>query len=179
MSAERKAIRQAVAALLVGKTAANARVFATRAFPLWDQDELPAILVYTETEDSSVFDAAPKRYKRTVRVAIQCVVRADAALDDALDDMAEAVENQIALDDTLGGLASDCRVTQIEMTVLGEGEQSVGACRIMVDVDYFKLAPVEQPEPVVSALTRADVNMDLAPADGRIDSTQRINLPQT
>lgn len=177
MTAERKAIRQAVAALLSGKTAAGARVFASRATPVWGQ-ELPVVLVYTGSEQSVVFNAAPKEYRRTVRVVVEAVAKAAEGVDDLLDDMAEQIEQAVALDDTLGGTASDCQVAQVDMDVVDGGEQPMAACRITFDVQYMKLAPFEQPEPFVTALTGADVDMDLAQPDGRIDSSQTINLPQ-
>jgi hypothetical protein len=64
------------------------------------------------------------------------------------------------------------------MDVVDGGEQPIASCRVSFDVQYTKLAPAEQPEPIVTAFTGADVEMDLAVPDGRIDSNQTIELPQ-
>jgi hypothetical protein len=177
MTAERKAIRLHVANLLKDKTAAGEKVFASRAFPVWDQ-ELPVVLVYTNAEQSEILNEAPREYRRTVRLVVEALAKADQGVDDILDDMAEAIEQAMALDDTLAGKATDCRVSQVDLEVVDGGEKAIAALRLSYDVQYVKLAPVEQPEPIVSAFEGADVKMDIAVADGRIDSTQTINLPQ-
>ena len=173
MTAERKAIRQAMASLLVGKTAAADRVFANRTAPLWEA-ELPAIIVYTRSEASRILDAAAKRYERTVSLSVECVAQAVNDVDDVLDDMAEAIEQAVAADDTLAGTASDVEVTSTELEVVETGEKPMAALRLNFAARYVKYAPPELP---LDAFETAQVEYDV-PVHGNVDAADTVELPQ-
>ena len=177
MSAERKAIRNAMKDLLLaGNTAAADRVFASRGHPL-QKDELPAILVYTLQEGSEVFEASPKRYRRTVQVAVDCIASLSEHVDDALDDLAEQIETLVAADDTLGGTASDCELTQTEMSIAQVAEDTVMSCRLTFSVQYLKDAPGDLSD-TLDDFKKVDLKVDVAPADGQLETRNTIELPQ-
>lgn len=136
MSSQRKAIRHAIAAVLLNNTTAGASVFAsrTRKVPV---SALPAILVYTREETAEVFNESPRQLKRVLSVGIEITTRADDALDDALDDIADEVERIMSENQTLGDTASDVLLARTEITLTGDGDNQYGSAVLAYDVTYY------------------------------------------
>lgn len=145
MSAERKAIRAAAASRIrAAATVAGQRVFASRAINI-DPSRLPAVAVYSVEEGVSVFEEAPRRYKRELEVVIEMFSAAPVGVDDELDDLATAVESVMAEFEPQEELRTV--LTRVEgPTIDAEGEVPIGAVRLTYVVDYYTYpdAPIEQ-----------------------------------
>ncbi|WVR18334.1 hypothetical protein y223_00054 [Bordetella phage PY223] len=137
MSATRKAIRNAIAAVLMNNTNAGGSVFASRTRKI-PASALPAILVYTRQETAEVFNESPRELERTLTVAIEVVARADDDLDDVLDDIGAQIERIISENQTPGG-ASDILYTGAEITLTDEGNNQHGGCVMTYDATYYTL----------------------------------------
>lgn len=138
MSATRKAIRHAIAAVLKDNTDAGANVFASRVRPYWST-ELPFIAVYTRDEDAQEFNASPRELRRVVSVAIEIGAVVDDTLDDVLDDIADQVERIMSENQTLEEVASDVLLTRTDIAVTGEGKSQAGGCVLTYQVTYYTM----------------------------------------
>ena len=73
---------------------------------------------------------------RTVSVNVDIYENATASLDDNLDALAVQVEESIAADFQLNGLAKDAVLVSTEIDFSGESEQPVGVARLTFNVRY-------------------------------------------
>lgn len=137
MTTTRKAIRKAVAAVLLNNTAAGPHVYASRTRPL-PAKSLPAILVYSNDEAVEIFNESPREYKRTLTLGIEIAARADDTLDDTLDDIAQQVERILSENQMPGG-ADTLLLNGVAITLSGEGDNQHGSCILTYDAIYFTL----------------------------------------
>lgn len=135
-------IRRAIKALLVNKTKAGCNVFVSRTTNI-DHEELPAIIIYPNTERVDEFNSAPKNYKRTFACKIE-IIGADSAdheLDELLETIAEQVELILEENETensaFGKLINNLRITGSNYTFSGEGQTPVGSLILDVDFVYY------------------------------------------
>ena len=136
MAHVRKQIRDRIVALLdSGVALVGGRVYNSRVYAL-TQSKLPAITVYIGSEDSSLVTVGSKTLMRTVSVSVDIYENATASLDDNLDALAVQVEESIAADFQLNGLAKDAVLVSTEIDFSGESEQPVGVARLTFNVRY-------------------------------------------
>ncbi len=140
MSHVRKQIRDQFASILAaGVTLVSSRVYATRVYPL-TQAKLPAITVTANSESSELMTMAAtmggKSLDRTVEITVSIYENATSALDSALDAIAVQVEEAIAADFTLGGIAKHSVLTSTSIGFSGETEQPVGVATLTFSVRY-------------------------------------------
>lgn len=144
MAHPRELIRKQAVALLLNKTGAGASVYASRIEPFisndWEQ-QLPAIVVYTQDESGELWTAAPREYRRSVELVVEIHASGDSTLDDTLDSLARQVEIELLKDDTLGGTVEDLRYARTRMVLRDEGQSLLGGCRISFDADYIDAHP--------------------------------------
>jgi hypothetical protein len=117
----RTEIRDAVTALLAGAPLAGTRVYANRRFPL-EPDKLPALLVYTMSEDSSVETMTPPRFlSRDLDLVVEAVAQDNLQLDAVLDQLADAIEVRMgaAINDVAGPLRQLVRAGSLVRTEVG------------------------------------------------------------
>jgi len=69
-------------------------------------------------------------------VAVEAYVKGVSNYDNTLDTIAVEMEEAIAADITLGGLAKDAQITAFEADFAGDGEQPVAVGRFTVTVEY-------------------------------------------
>lgn len=158
MSTKRKQIRAAFKQALLGNTDAGQSVFVSRAVPIWET-ELPAILIYSREEAATVFDEAPRRLQRNLTIVVEIAAKADADLDDTLDDIAQQVEDEMrrgepVLNQTLGNLVADVIYTGAEMVLTADGDkQQHGACIMTYSVIYYteEVAPESELDDFITA----------------------------
>lgn len=136
MAHVRKQIRDAVITAVTGLTTTGSNVFRSRIYPL-EQSKLPGLCVFTRSENVE-FDTLTisRSVSRVLDVIIEGYVSATANYDDTLDQIAVEVEEALAADVTLGGLAKDTQVTAFEADFSGDGEQPVAVGRFTVTVQY-------------------------------------------
>ena len=140
----RELIRKKAVALLLNKTSAGASVYASRIEPFisndWE-DQLPAIVVYTQEESGELWTAAPREYRRNVELVVEIHAAGDSTLDDTLDAVARQVEIELLKDDTLGGTVNDLRYSRTRMALRDEGRTLLGGCRISFEAEYIDAHP--------------------------------------
>jgi len=171
----RAAIRAAARSrIIAAATVAGSRVHTNRPNPLAQDPhaagggtELPAVLIYTPSEDAEVFDESPRRYRRTLTMRVECVREVSAitaAIDDELDSFAGAVERALLTDPTLGNAVDDCELRGTTTTINDAGEAMIGAAVIDFAVSYY----TEEPEPLTPSLddlSEIRTEIDLAGAN--------------
>lgn len=142
MAHPRKLIRQAVVALLVAaNTAAGPRVKGTRVEP-HKKGQLPAIAVYTLTDPVDEDASSQTEEAHVVELEIAgWVAHTDAIpADDAMDDLAEQIENAMKADPYLGGKASEVTLVGTVMEVVapnGQSDPLVGIVVLTYSVAYW------------------------------------------
>jgi len=136
MSHVRQQIRDDIVTTLTGLTTTGSNVFRSRIFPL-EQTNLPALCIYTKSE-ASEYDTIglPRSVNRILDVAVEAYVKGVSNYDNTLDTIAVEVEEAIAADVTLGGVAKDAQITAFEADFAGDGEQPVAVGRFTVTVEY-------------------------------------------
>lgn len=139
MAHARKVIRDAVATILTGLNSSGSNVFPTRIYPV-DDNNLPAICIYTLSEDSELTSVQPRKMARRLDLVIEAVAKANDVLDDTLDLIAEEIETAMALDYTLGVGAKDCVLASTKIAMRGEGEKATGSVVLTYSVMYRTLA---------------------------------------
>lgn len=136
MAHVRKQIRDAIVTAVTGLTTTGSNVFRSRIYPL-EQSKLPGLCIFTRSE-AVEFDTMTlaRSISRVLEVQIEAYVSATANYDNTLDQIAVEVEEALAADVTLGGLAKDTQVTAFEADFTGDGEQPVAVGRFTVTVQY-------------------------------------------
>jgi len=136
MSHVRQQIRDDIVTTLTGLTTTGSNVFRSRIFPL-EQTNLPALCIYTKSETSE-YDTIglPRSVNRILDVAVEAYVKGVSNYDNTLDTIAVEMEEAIAADITLGGLAKDAQITAFEADFAGDGEQPVAVGRFTITVEY-------------------------------------------
>lgn len=141
MAHVRRQIRERVGTTLTGLATTAARVYQTRTVSLPDS-LLPALCIYTLSEASaSEHGDTPRSQMRELRLAIEGYARATADLDDTLDQIAVEVEEAMAADRTLNGLAFETELVAVEILLAktqGEegGDRQIGVARFIYAVRY-------------------------------------------
>lgn len=130
----RQLIRVAAVAQLVGKTAAQDRVFKTKVTP-WKQQQMPGIAVYTLEEDNT--PRLPD-LDRDLTLSILGVVehRDDVDVDDELDALALEIEDAVNADPTIGGTATLTFLSNTKIDLVDEQGRPVGAVRLNFTAKY-------------------------------------------
>ena len=136
MAHVRKQIRDRVATILktdVGLV--KRRVYTTRVHPLNDTN-LPAISVYTGSEASERMNAGVTDMIRELTLDIDIYVRETSKFDDDVDAIAVQVEEALAGDFTLNGLAKFSVLTSTEIQFDGEADQILGIAKLTYSIRY-------------------------------------------
>ena len=135
----RKQIRDAITTAVTGLTTTAGNVFPSRVYNL-EKTKLPALLIYTNDESSSVQTInLPRTTQRRLEVIIEAVAKSTTTLDDDLDTIIKEVETAMAGDVTFGGLSKDSMLTLIEIGLTGNGDQPTGNAKLTFTVEYYIL----------------------------------------
>lgn len=137
MAHVRKQIRDRIASVVsTAATLVSGRVYTTRVYPLTEAN-LPAITVYTGTETSNLQTMGVKTINRDLQIAVDIYVRASATTDDDVDAIAVQVEEAIANDFSVNGLAKSAVLSSTDIDFSGETEQPIGIARLTFSVSYI------------------------------------------
>lgn len=137
----RRQIRERVGTTLGNLTTTGARVYQTRTVALPDS-LLPALCIYTLSETSeSEHGDTPRSLMRDLRLAIEAYARTTSDMDDTLDQIAVEVEEAMAADRALNGLAFETDLASVEILLAktqGEegGDRQIGVARFIYRVRY-------------------------------------------
>ena len=136
MAHVRKQIRDRIASQLTSNVAlVSSRVYTSRVYPLTEAN-LPAITVYTGSEISSRLNMGVGDLNRSLTVDVDLYVRATATFDDDVDAIAVQVEEAIASDFTVNGLAKEAVLTGTDIQFSGDAEQPVAVAKLTFTVRY-------------------------------------------
>lgn len=137
MAHVRQQIRERIASVLTTSvTLVSSRVYQSRVYPLTEA-QLPAVTVYTGAETSGLQTIGAKTLMRTANINIDVYAKATADLDDDLDAIAVQIEEAIAGDFTVNGLAKDAVLISTDIDFSGETEQPIGMARLTFAVRYI------------------------------------------
>lgn len=149
----RKVIRDAAkAALVAANTRAGTRVESNRPNPLSQRpspeggvQELPAIIIYTRSTKSSVYDESPRRYRHEAELAVECALEIlpDQDIDTTLDEFEQEIVEALLRDETLGGVADDMTLQSSANTFDESGAKLLGAVIITFTAVYYTEAPAQ------------------------------------
>lgn len=135
MAHVRKQIRDRVENILRGATHATGGVFASRVYPL-TQAKLPALTIYTGSEASGLQSMGAKTLARDLSLIVDAYVRVTDTFDDDVDALCVQVEEIIAADYTLNGLAKNTVLSSTEIDFDAEAERPVGVARMTYTIRY-------------------------------------------
>lgn len=122
----RRQLREAIATAVTGLVTTGARVYQSRVYPLQDA-ELPALRVYTRSEAATTETLTiPALMSRVVEVVIEAAAKANADLDDTLDQMAKEVETALGAGLTISGKFLPISYNGCDIEMSGDGEKPTG-----------------------------------------------------
>jgi hypothetical protein len=134
----KRKIKEAIQSLLIGKTNAKEKVFVSRSVPV-DVEDLPAILIYSTSENVRRFNEAPKDYQRELTVAVECLATGndDDDLDLKLEVLGETVESLMEIDETLGDIVHKVELTGTGYTQDPDGQSPLGSLVLQFAVTFY------------------------------------------
>ena len=133
----RQQIREYFGTTLTGLTTTGANVFESRVYTL-QENTLPSLVIYTKSETSEPIVISTNRLmSRDLSVVIEGYVKATSNFDDTIDTISKEVEEAIAADRTLGGLAKDTYVESTEIEFNAEAEQPLGFVSLTFLTNYY------------------------------------------
>ncbi len=136
MTHVRQQIREAVIPLVVASGVAAANVRESRRYP-HAKDALPAATVFSETETVQRDDMGGG-LARELALKVRFFRRDTAqGLEDGLDQMAADFEAQWGANPTLGGLAADSVLSEVEFDIATDGDTDIGAVTLEYRVLYY------------------------------------------
>lgn len=166
MTHERKQIRDAVATMLLNKTAAGARVFVSRRAPIRPQD-LPGITVYADSEevDEGSTNSAPMEIKRRLEVSVDCWVNqggSDATIEDTLDAM--SLEVEVAMDSgvELQELCDTYWLASTELQSVLVGDKPIACAHLVYVVQYYTMQRTDVRDGALDDLKIVDTRFSLS-----------------
>jgi hypothetical protein len=136
MAHVRQQIRDRIVSVLKSNVSlVKRRVFSSRVYALTEKD-LPAITVYAGSEASALQTIGVKTSARVVSIEVDLYVRATNNFDNDVDAIAVQIEEAIANDFTVNGLAKSAVLSGTDINFSGEAEQPVGSAKLTFDVRY-------------------------------------------
>ena len=131
----RQQIREQIGITLTGLTTTGSRVYESRVYPL---ETVPALVSYTKSETSEPIVIGTDRVmSRELSVVVEGYAKATSDFDDTIDTISKEVEEAIAADRTLDGLAKDCYLESTEIEFNGEGEKPLGYVSLTFLANYY------------------------------------------
>lgn len=138
----RTQIRNALVTRVTGLTTTLTRVYQNRMEIMADA-ELPGLLVMNDGDHvgarSIGSQAAPHARKElhTISYKVRAMVKANAGLDDTLDEICREVEIAINGDIFLGGLTDDARLISTQYELDAQGEKLIGIADMVWEFDTW------------------------------------------
>jgi hypothetical protein len=133
----RQQIREYFGTTLTGLTTTGNNVYESRVYTL-QENALPSLVIYTKSEISEpIVIGTDRTMSRELSVVVEAYCKATSNFDDTIDTISKEVEEAIAADRTLGGLAKDTYIESTEIEYTGEGEQPVGYVSLTFLTNYY------------------------------------------
>jgi hypothetical protein len=136
MTHVRKQIRDAIATTVTGLATTGASVYKMRRWAL-DDSKLPALCVYTGDESSSLITVGSRTLRRVINVVVEGYCKGSSTtVADTIDAICVEVEEAIAANFTLGGLAKATILTSTEVDINAQVESAIASVRLVYAVEY-------------------------------------------
>ena len=133
----RQQIREYFGTTLTGLTTTGSNVYESRVYPI-ENTKLPALVIYTKSETSEPIVIGTDRVmSRELSVVVEGYAKATSNFDDTIDTISKEVEEAIAADRTLGGLAKDTYLESTEIEFNAEGEKPLGYVSMTFLTNYY------------------------------------------
>jgi len=130
-------IRKKLGTTLTGLTTTGSNVYESRVYPL-ENASLPALIIYTKSETSEPIVIGTQRLmSRELSVVVEGYAKATSNFDDTIDTISKEVEEAIAADRTLDGLAKDTYLESTEIEFNSEGEKPLGYVSLTFLTNYY------------------------------------------
>jgi len=173
----RNAIRQKVIQLLRAAVP-DIKIDAHRFIPL-EADEYPHVGVYALEESAEIYNVAPRKYERTLSLAVQVTVVAGDNAETEVDEIAAEIEDVMNRDDTLDGSVANCVYTGASLAHGENGENSVVVARLTYDLNYYTVHGIDSS--TLDPFERANTTWQPEPGEGdeTPDTVDDVELPQT
>jgi len=114
MAHKRAQIKTRIQTVLTGLSTTGSNVFLSRTYPIATTD-LPGLLIYANSESIERLEIGiQNRQQRTLDLSIEAVAKG-ASAESTLDQVTVEVEEAMANDQTLNGLAIDSRITDTQI----------------------------------------------------------------
>jgi hypothetical protein len=137
MSHVRQQIREYFGTTLTGLSTTSTNVTESRVYPI-ENSKLPALVIYTKSETSEPIVIGTDRVmSRELSVVVEGYAKATSNFDDTIDTISKEVEEAIAADRTLGGLAKDTFIESTEISFNAEGEKPLGFVSLTFISNYY------------------------------------------
>lgn len=140
MSHVRQQIRERLITICGGLTTTTNHVYNTRLYALIPDANLPALLIYTQTEDSERELIAPSTYQRNLNVIVEGVAEGNTTVENTLDTISAEVETVIGSDPGLNGLCVSISLSSTEIEFTSESEHPIGVIKLSFDCLYYTAA---------------------------------------
>ena len=140
MAHVRQSIRENIKAALVNlPDIISTNVFSSRFFPM-AEDKLPAICIYSKSEDSEYSTiTVPRSVLHQCEFSVEIYVKGTYKAEDTVDEISAEIAEALSTDLTRGGLAKDTRVEGFNFDFNADGDQPVAVATLTVVVDYDTL----------------------------------------
>jgi len=133
----RQQVREYFGTRLNNLTTTGTNVFESRVYTLQD-NIVPCLVIYTKSETSEpIVIGTDRLMSRELSVVVEGYVKATSNFDDTIDTISKEVEEAIATDTTLGGLAKDCYLESTEIEFNAEGEKPLGYVSLTFLTNYY------------------------------------------
>jgi hypothetical protein len=136
MSHVRQQIRDRLVTILTGLPTTGTSVYAMRKYAL-DDSKLPALLIYTMDESSTLITIGNRTMLRDLNVAVEVLVKSSDNVQNIVDNICRDVEEAVAADFTLNGLAKSCILTGTEVNIVVDGERPLSSARLSFMTKYI------------------------------------------
>jgi len=133
----RQQIREYFGTNLTGLSTTGSNVYESRVYPI-ENSKLPALVIYTKSETSEpIVIGADRVMSRELSVVVEGYAKATSNFDDTIDTISKEVEEAIAADRTLGGLAKDTYLESTQIDFNAEGEKPLGFVSLTFISNYY------------------------------------------
>jgi hypothetical protein len=133
----RQQIREYFGTTLTGLSTTGSNSYESRVYPI-ENSKLPALVIYTKSETSEPIVIGTDRVmSRELSVVVEGYAKATSNFDDTIDTISKEVEEAIAADRTLGGLAKDTYLESTQIDFNAEGEKPLGFVSLTFISNYY------------------------------------------
>ena len=133
----RQQIREYFGTTLTGLSTTGSNAYESRVYPI-ENSKLPALVIYTKSETSEpIVIGTDRAMSRELSVVVEGYAKATSNFDDTIDTISKEVEEAIAADRTLGGLAKDTYLESTQIDFNAEGEKPLGFVSLTFISNYY------------------------------------------